>query len=372
MRPKLTNLTICGFKTIRELRDFQPGPINVLIGANGAGKSNFVSFFRLLGAMLGSPGDLQNHVAVSGGAHALLHRGPETTREMQASVDMETGLGDIEYQFRLSYAAGDTLIFADERMRLRPVAPAPDTPWIELGTGHREARLVEGGGGRHPTAGTLLSLLLNQCVVHQFHNTSPTARIRGKWPVTDSRLLKEDAGNLAPVLLRLREQDPEYYRRITETLRLIMPFFADFELHAHHGAVLLQWRERGSDLIFDVSQASDGMLRTMALVTLLGQPLGNQPAILILDEPELGLHPYAINIVAGLLRAASLHTQVIVATQSTAFVNCFEPEDIVVVNRTGMESTFERLSAEKLKDWLDEYSLSELWEKNVIGGRPGG
>jgi predicted ATPase len=152
----------------------------------------------------------------------------------------------------------------------------------------------------------------------------------------------------------------------------VIPCFADFDLRDDHGSMLLQWRERGSDMLFDVSQASDGSLRTMALVTLLKQPEADLPAILILDEPELGLHPYAIDVVAGLLRAASNHTQVIVATQSTAFVNCFEPEDVVVVNRSGMESTFERQSAEKLGEWLDDYSLAELWEKNVIGGRPGG
>jgi predicted ATPase len=189
--------------------------------------------------------------------------------------------------------------------------------------------------------------------------------------VNDNRRLKEDGANLAPFLLRLREEAPPYYRRIVETLRLTVPFFADFELVEAHSSILLQWRERGSDVVFDASQASDGMLRTMALVALLGQPEDGLPEVLLLDEPELGLHPFAIEIVAGLLKAASLHAQVFVATQSTALVDRFELDDIVIVDRPDRESVFTRLSAEKYKEWLEEYAVSELWEKNVLGGRPG-
>jgi len=371
MPAKLKNLTICGFKTIRELRDFQPGPISVLIGANGAGKSNFLSFFRLLSWMFASPGDLQHHVAISGGAQRLLHNGPAITQKIQASLNMETDQGENEYQFGLSYAADDTFVFAHERYRFRPTGAAAETGWTELGAGQREAKVLDWGGAWRRTAGTIPSVL-RSCLVYHLHNTSPTARIRGKWQKTDNRWLKEDAGNLAPFLLRLREEAPAYYRRIVENVHLLVPFFADFELDGGRDALLLQWREHGSDLVFDVSQASDGSLRAMALVTLLLQPEEDLPAVLILDEPELGLHPYAIDIIAGLLRAASNHTQVIVATQSAALVNCFEPEDVVVVSRSGMESTFERQSTDKLDDWLDDYSLAELWEKNVIGGRPGG
>ena len=194
--------------------------------------------------------------------------------------------------------------------------------------------------------------------------------MRHSWDVYDNRWLKEDAANLAPVLRRLREMDGRSYQRIVDTIRLILPFFSDFELEVKYGSLLMNWRERNSDLVFSASQASDGMLRVMALVTLLLQPADDLPDVLILDEPELGLHPYAVNIIGGLIRAASQNTQVIVATQSAALVDCFEPEDIVVVERDGRSSTFAHLDAESLSEWLKDYSLSELWEKNVIGGRP--
>jgi len=156
-----------------------------------------------------------------------------------------------------------------------------------------------------------------------------------------------------------------------ETVRFVLPFFADFELEPENGTVLLRWREMGSDQVFGASQASDGMLRVMALVALLGQPEERLPEILVLDEPELGLHPHAIGVVAGMLRSASEHVQVFVATQSQAFVDQFEPEDIVVVDREGRESRFHRLNASELGEWLQDYSVSELWEKNVLGGGPG-
>jgi predicted ATPase len=112
------------------------------------------------------------------------------------------------------------------------------------------------------------------------------------------------------------------------------------------------------------------MLRALALVTLLLQPEQDLPDVLIIDEPELGLHPYAINIVGGLIRSLATRIQVVVATQSAQLIDCFDPRDIVVVERDQRRSSFRRLNADDLSDWLQEYSLSELWEKNVLGGRP--
>ena len=205
-----------------------------------------------------------------------------------------------------------------------------------------------------------------------FHDTSRTSQLRRKAEVTNDREFQYDGSNLAPFLYRLQRKEGKSYQRIVETLRLILPFFLDFYLEPDSRRVLLAWRETESDQIFTASQAADGMLRAIALVTLLLQPEETLPNLLILDEPELGLHPYAINIIGGLIRAVSEKTQVIVATQSPAFVDCFEPGDIVVVEREGRESVFRRLeNSAALQEWLKEYSLSELWQKNVFGGRPG-
>jgi predicted ATPase len=365
----LTKLNLHGYKSIRELNDFTFGRINVLIGANGVGKSNFISFFKLLNYMTPSPGGLQFFVSRYGGASSLLNNGSAVTPQITSSLTFETDVGMNDYHMRLFYAAPDTLIFADEQFRFSNRSLSSKAEWKSLGSGHREARLITAAESGDITAKTILSLM-KQCKVYQFHNTSETARIRQSWDKEDNHFLKEDGGNLAPFLLRLRELQPEAYLRIVETIRQIAPFFADFVLEPTGNKILLQWRERDSDLVFGPHQASDGTLRVMALVSLLLQPEDNLPGVVILDEPELGLHPYAINIIAGLLHSVSTHVQVILATQSVTFIDNFLPEDIIVVDRDKRESKFSRLDPEKLQDWLDEYSLAELWEKNVIGGRP--
>lgn len=369
-RPRLKQLSIRGFKTVRDLDQFEPGSLTVLIGPNGAGKSNFISFFRMLSWALVPPGQLQLYVARAGGASALLHSGRSVSREIEASLTLTTDAGRNrnEYGFRLFHAAGDTLVFADEWFRFRR-PEHNDRPAPGLGAGHREALLIAKAEEGNKTAQTIHGML-RRIIVHQFHDTSFTARIRSKWDVEDGRWLKEDAGNLAPFLFRMSVQEPAFYRRIVDTIRLILPFFATFEFAPDHEHLLLQWREQGTDRVFSAAQAADGMLRIMALVALLQQPERDLPDVLILDEPELGLHPFAIQILADLIAATATHVQVIIATQSVSLIDRFDPQDIVVAERAGQESTFNRLRPEEFKEWLDDYTLSELWEKNVLGGRP--
>ena len=368
-RNRLDTITLKGFKTIRELENFRPRQLTVLIGPNGAGKSNFISFFRMMSWALSDRDNLQFYIGQQGGASRLLHDGPSVTREIEAELTIEAENGEDQYAFRLFYAAGDTLIFADERYRFSRYDYSTIADWQEAGAGHRAPNLLQ-HAQTGSTIANFIRSLLQRIVVYQFHNTSETARMRRKWPNDDARWLKEDAANIAPVLLRIKEHEVKCYQRIVDTIRLILPFFSDFELEPYHDSIILNWRERGSNEVFSVSQASDGMLRVIALVTLLLQPEQDLPDVLILDEPELGLHPYAINIIGGLIRAASHNAQVIVATQSALLVDCFEPEDIVVVERQGRASTFTQLDSAALDEWLSDYSLSELWEKNVIGGRP--
>ena len=369
MRTRLDAITLKGFKTIRELVDFRPGSLTVLIGPNGAGKSNFISFFRVLKSMAVDPFSLQRHVGQQGGASKLLHDGPAITREIEVRLGLHSDAGKIDYEFRLAFAAGDALFFDDERYRMSRGDQPGTASWQTLGAGDQESQLLAYMTS-DPTAETIIGALL-RISAYQFHDTSETSRMRTKADVNFGNLFLPDGANIAAVLYYLKREEGNCYRRIVDTLRLILPFFSDFVLEPDNDFLLLAWRERDSDQIFHGSQAADGMLRAIALVTLLLLPDEILPNLLILDEPELGLHPYAINVIGGLIQAVSAKSQVIVATQSTAFVDCFEPEDIVVVERAGRASTFRRLKdTEELQEWLKEYSLSELWEKNVIGGRP--
>jgi len=338
MRPHLSSLTLRGFKTIRELKNFSPGPITILIGPNGAGKTNFISFFSLLSWALTPPGGLQLRVAELGGAGALLHDGPSKTPQIEASLTIETEAGRNEYDFRLFHAARDTFIFADERYIFRPAhAQAVDAKPKVLGGGHLEPKLIEEAEKSSSKTPKSILAMLRRMIVHQFHDTSANSRIRTKWDKEDNRFLKYDAANLAPFLFRLKTAEPLYYQRIVDTTRLVLPFFADYEFQPEYNKLLLKWTERQSDQVFNASQAADGMLRLMALIALLLQPEKDLPDVLLLDEPELGLHPYAIEVLASLLRSVSKQVQVIVATQSTSLVDRFEPEDIVAVDRKGRE-----------------------------------
>lgn len=339
-----------------------------MIGPNGAGKSNFISFFRMMSWALSGPGKLAYHVGQQGGSRLILHDGPARTREIEAELAIRTTAGENEYAFRLFHAAGDTLVFAEERYRFSRHGWEDKANWKTLGVGHKDPGLL--AAAVDDQTARVIRTLLQRIVVYQFHDTSETARIRGKWPEGDNRWLKEDAANVAPVLHRLRTRDRRYYQRIVDTIRLVLPHFSDFEIEPDGGSLMLRWRELDTDEVFNASQASDGFLRIVALVTLLLQPTEDLPDVLILDEPELGQHPSAINVIGELTAAAATKIQVIAATQSVALVDCFDPEDIVVVERPDRGSTFRRLDPDALTEWLAEYSLSELWEKNVLGGRP--
>lgn len=363
---KLKSFTIKGYKTIKAIESFEPRPINILIGPNGAGKSNFISFFKFLSWMLNSDGKLQEHVAYLGGANDILHDGADVTKTIDAQIELETASGFNEYQFSLMFAKPDKLVFKEEKYRYSAKRFDSRRDWSNCGVGHEEAKLPD---ANNDSARTILNLL-RKLIVYQFHNTSDTAPMRLKWSQADGRWLKQNGENLGSFLYRIQNEEKPYYTRIVKYIRLVLPFFDDFDLYPEFGQILLRWKEKGTNKVFNAGQASDGMLRTIALISLLGQTPKDLPAVLFLDEPELGLHPSAIDAVAGLIKAASSHCQVFVATQSISLVNNFELEDLVVIDRKGRNSEYHRPVSENLQVYLEEFSTGQIWEKNIIGGRP--
>jgi predicted ATPase len=350
--------------------DIELHTLDVLIGANGAGKSNLVSFFKMLNEMMA--GRLQEYIGTSGHAQSLLHFGSKMTPQITAQLEFEEYNGTDTYTMRLFHAPGDTLFFAEETLSfLQTGRLSPKT--VSLGSGHQETRIGESADAGEKTA-MVFRNLLNHCRVYHFHDTSSTARVRQYCYIGDSRWLMPDAGNLAALLYRLQnENNGSAYLPIVRTIRLIAPFFDDFELEPSGPGkkdVILNWRGKKSDQVFGPHQLSDGTLRAICLVTLLMQPEGELPDLVIVDEPELGLHPYALNVISALFSKASSHTQVLISTQSSTFLNNFDPEDVIVADRDDMESHFARPDPRKLETWLEEYSLGEVWEKNVIGGGP--
>ena len=369
---RLNSITIRGYRSIRDAT-LQLRPLNVMIGANGAGKSNVVSFFRMLNELMA--GRLQQFVASTGHATSNLYFGPKVTPQLEAKLEFETDQRVVDtYKMRLFHAAGDSLIFAEECLSFQ--SPGFVTAREEqLGVGHKETLIGRYADADDPTGKTarVFRHLLNNCRVFHFHDTSPTSRIQSYGYVGDSKPLMRDAGNLAAVLFRLESENPCAYGRIVETVRQIAPFFLRFELEPtgpRNKDIILNWRHVESDMVFGPHQLSDGTLRAICLVSLLLLPAGELPILLVIDEPELGLHPYALKILASLCSSACTDSQILISTQSSAFVSCFEPEDIVVVEREGESSTLSRPDGNQLQEWLADYSLGEIWEKNIIGGGP--
>jgi len=367
---RLTRLKLHGYKSIKEAT-IEFSSMNVLIGANGAGKSSLVSFFRLLNEMMGAR--LQEFIGQHGRAHSLLHHGPKRTPQIEATLEFETDTGTSVYDARWFYAAGDTLGFASESLRFVRTGSSILPNAVSLGAGHFETRIREEANQGQANA-KVFRHLLNTCRVYHFHDTSATARVRQAGYVNNHSLLMYDAANLAPFLYHLKEgPDTSIYRRIVKTIQLVAPFFDDFDLKPEGPGgkdLFLNWREKGSDQLFGPHQLSDGTLRAICLITLLLQPTETLPALIIVDEPELGLHPYALNVIAALFQKAAAHSQVLISTQSSTFLDHFQPEDVIVVDRTKQGSMFKRPDPEQLEAWLEEYSLGEVWEKNVVAGGP--
>ncbi len=367
MAQSLKQLTIRGFKSISELEDFPLEKLNVLIGANGAGKSNFVDFFRMLRAL--AEEGFQKFVNENGGGDGFFFLGPKVTRQIFARMEF----GQNAYEFDMTPTASGSIQIAEERVQY----PAGGT-LRSIGAGLFESNLRkrkdEPGTlyGKGPGVPYYVFESVSRWTVYHFHDTSPLALMRRNQPVHDTNQLHHDASNITAFLMDLKVWKNGSYELIRDTVRLIAPFFDDFLFRpgtqGGNEQVRLEWTQKGSDFPFQPHQLSDGTMRFICLATALLQP--SPPATVVIDEPELGLHPYAISILADLIQSASERTQVIISTQSPTLLDYFEPAEIVVVNRDRGRSTFERLDEKQLNQWLEEYSVGELWQKNVVRGGP--
>lgn len=371
---KLREIHLKGFKSIDgQLGQTIPlGDLTVLLGANGSGKSNLVSFFKLLNFM--TTGALQQYVGKQG-VSRLLFYGAKTTESIWFKLQFESEVANDTYEVKLSHGLPDRLFVSGEKVTYHKVSPPSPRP--------QEYYLTAGGdesglGNDARITSKVLHGLLAGIRTYQFHDTSNTAKIKDRGYVDDAKYLRSDAGNLAAFLKMLKEHDSyrKYYARIVRHIQVVMPQFGDFDLEQIPGNkdyVRLNWKDSYSnDYLFDPDQISDGSLRFMALVALLLQPPDLMPNFIVLDEPELGLHPAAVTELAGIIRSASQKTQILLATQSTRLVNEFSPENLVIVERDDKNhcSIFKKLDSAQFQDWLERYSLSELWEKNVLGGQP--
>ncbi|MBN2212118.1 MAG: AAA family ATPase [Sedimentisphaerales bacterium] len=366
MKAALNKISIQGFKSIRSLMDFPLGKLNVIVGGNGAGKSNFVDFFRMLRAM--SEEGLTAFVTQKGGADGFFFGGPRETKEINCYLVF----GQNQYHFSLEPTVDGLMV------KKEGVYWEGNKEWHYMGGGRLESGLNKwkdkpSSWGKWPSIEAHVSEAVSSWTVYHFHDTSMTSLMRREHSIRDYRsFLRPSAENIAAYLFHIRNRHVQRYERIVSVIQLVAPFFDDFllepEKKGENEVIKLEWRQKGSSFPFQPSQFSDGTIRFICLATALLQP--NLPSTIIVDEPELGLHPFALDVLAGLMKEASEQTQLIVATQSVTLLNHFEPQDVIVVDRETGASVFKRLDVESLGSWLEEYSMGELWQKNIIDGGP--
>ena len=388
---RIESVKIQGFRSLKDVELNNLPNAAVLIGPNGSGKSNFIRFFEMLSSMLSSSQQLGVFVARQGGADDQLFGGNVRTSRMVAEIIMQVKLNmnredysKFTYKFTLTYGHPDRLIFTEEAFRFTRFDRPEEAHWQYLESGHREANLVLAAHtpGFLPEVSSAIAQvivlgmaqvivhLLRNCAVYQFHDTSESSKFKQGWDVGDKYQLLSHGGNLAAVLYRLEQEDVRRYELICKQIGRVLPGFERFAIEEEYSKVILRWKAKWSDKIIGAHLTSDGSLRFFALVTLLNLPPEMLPDVILLDEPELGLHPAAIALLGGMIKSLSTQKQVIVATQSPLLVDSFNLDEIFVLELKEGETKVIRPNEEELHHWLEEYSTGELWQKNLLGGRP--
>lgn len=363
MLPDVTKITVEGYRSI-EQTSIDLHRINILIGANGSGKSNFISLFDLLRAIIQN--NLQTHIAECGGANTQFYLGTKHTKTISVKIEIDENT----YEFKLAADTSDACYFAEEIVTFWIKRLYPEEPYKEnLGVGHRETRLME--SSKYKTVQTFTRENIKSWFVYHFHDTGDYSPLKRTADIDEIEYLLPDGGNLAAYLYHLQETAPEHYQGILSAIHLILPGFKEFTYlkEEKSNTIKLRWKTSSSgDYTLPVSAFSDGTLRFIALATLFLQP--NPPKLIIIDEPELGLHPYAINILADLIRIAGKKSQIILSTQSAQLISEFTPDDIIIVENENGATTLTRPNQKTLENWLTDYTLGDIWQSNIIGGNP--
>lgn len=366
----LKRIRLKGWKSIRD-QSITLGPLTVLIGANGSGKSNLLSLVEMLADTFCTEPRMRSYVSANGTATNLLHYGDRETKSIDIELTFETSNSELKYATKWIPTLDGGLIFEDERIEVLH-DNSSISQVINLGSGHAETNLVGSADRGNSIARTCLCLLRG-CKVFQFHDTSLRGAMRCPSRVDANRFLLSKADNLASMLYRYKQNNPITYRQISVVSQRIISEFEQFILEPSRlddTEIVLQWKQKNREYEFGPHQFPDGALRFIALSALLLQPEKELPNLIGLDEPELGLHPLALELLSDMAIVASLNSQVILATQSSRLLDYFEPTSVLVADRNDGATEFNNLDVERLNIWFEKYSLGELWERNYLGGGP--
>ena len=348
-------IEINGYKSIKNIR-LDLAPINILIGANGSGKSNFISFFEFLSKMYNRK--LNEYIALKGGENKFLHKGKKNTNTISFKMEFDNGLNG--YSATLQ-SGTDGFVFLEENLMFegnsKDISRYGTEAHIKMTDNYRAKYVIK---------------YLNGFRKYHFHDTTSNSPFTEYSNIkNDIYYLYENGMNIAAFMYHIHEINKIVYNRIIKNIQSIAPYFSDFYFAPNsEDKIRLQWTDKYSDVIFGTNDFSDGTLRFIALSVLFLQP--DLPDTIIIDEPELGLHPSAIAKLAGMIKSVSDRgCQVIIATQSTDLISHFLPEDIITVDQIDGQTVFGRLLSDSLQQWLEDYTIDDLWKRNIItGGQP--
>ncbi len=358
----INEITVSGYKSIKR-STIKLSRLNILIGENGAGKNNFLSLFRLINQIIDE--NLQKWIKLNGGAENILYYGRKVTKDIAIDITFDRD----KYFVHLSHSR-DTLIINKEILSYTysdgNLYNLPSTIDGYESTIRKEALLSP-----NKIADKMLKNMREWKIYH-FHDTSINSPIKTFNKINDLEYFTADGSNLTSFLYFLKNHHPKNYLLIEKSIQLVAPYFDKFKLEpdiSNNEIIYLKWFSKGFDHQMSIDDFSDGTLRFICYATLLQQPKEFIPQTIIIDEPELGLHPKALGLLASMIKTVTKEKQVIISTQSVEFINYFELEDLIIVDRNKEDSKFKRLDHKDLVQWLDDYSLGELWNKNLLGGR---
>lgn len=333
---QLRSISIEGFKSIKSIVDLKMKPLNVIIGSNDTGKSNFLDFFKMLRAV--GEGTLDAWTILEDGQDAVFHNGIDNTKEIIGELAFDNDL----LKIRLGMNKYNKRIF------LPPVIH----------------------GQTQENLGFLSGI---RCYPPYNHLPGYRSHDIGCLDCYDITQPLPDLFSLAPALYAISRTDKKILYRIEQIIRFVSPSFDGFvfddQAQVHHQPfVQMRWKRKGSEQTIALDKMSHGTLRFAVLATALMQPV--MPPMILIESPELDLGPRAIAILADLFRAASEQTQIIVVTQSSALVDHLDIENLIVAENIRIDGTqLMRPKAEEYAEWLKDYSLGELWRKNVFGSK---
>lgn len=356
-------IEIKNFKSINNLK-IDMKSINILIGANGVGKSNFIGFLKLINALYEE--SLQNYF-VKNDIDSVFYFGRKKSDYIYGKLFFDN---INSYFFKLDSDNSSSAYIAEEGFGYNADIDN------DVHNYFRNANLKESKLKTKVLARMdYIRKHLRNLQIFHFHDTSSNSPLRKESDVEDNQYLKYDGRNLAAYLYFLKEKEPISYKRILMSISSIAPFIKDFILEPNKlnpNKISLRWKNiYDEESNFNANQFSDGTLRFIALATLLLQP--EPPKVIVIDEPELGLHPFAINKLSGLIKSCSSESQIIISTQSSGLISNFSPDDILVMESDNNEkqSKIFRLKNDDFTNWLETYTLGDIWEQNKMNfGQP--